>query len=250
MTERDPVLIIGVGLEGPESLGPAMLDRVQKADLLVGGSKVLEGFRKIPAARLAIDGRLKSLPGKISRAREAGKKVVVLASGDPNFFGIARFLRQEFAEGELEVHPHVSSMQIAFARTGLAWDDAFFLSLHGREVGPVVDAVRRHGKVGLLTGPENHPGRIARLLLKAGLDDCRAWVCCRLGGRDEKVVAGRLSEIERRRFPGLNVMVIVNGAPEPSLGPAGHSLAHDRGMITKDEVRAVTLMKLQMVPGA
>lgn len=249
MTKLDPIPLVGVGLQGAVSLSPAMLAKVRQADLLIGGRKILDGFREMPGRRVAIEGHLKELPRRITRARKEGKKVVVLTSGDPNFFGIAGFLAGHFAEGELELHPHVSSIQLAFARIGLAWEDAYLLSLHGREAGPVVDAVRRHGKVGILTDPKNRPGRIARLLLKAGLPDCRAFVCCRLGGHDEEIVGGGLSELAGRRFPDLNVMVILNETPDAPLGLPDTLLEHERGMITRGEVRAVTLAKLRMAPG-
>ncbi len=249
MTMLDPIHIIGVGLAGPESLSPGMLRSVERADMLIGGSKILDGFREMPGKKIPLEGHLKALPRWIDRARKEGKKVVVLTSGDPNFFGIARLLREHFAAGELKIHPNVSSIQLAFARIGLAWEDAFFLSLHGREAGPVVDAVRRHGKVGILTDPKNRPGRVARLLLKSGLPDCRTFVCCRLGGHDEKIVGGRLSELAGRRFPDLNVMVILNESPEGPLGLPDMLLEHEGGMITRGEVRAVTLAKLRMAPG-
>jgi precorrin-6Y C5,15-methyltransferase (decarboxylating) len=248
MRKEQPILLIGVGLRGPESLTAEMLERVQRADLLVGGTKILKGFASFSGKRLAVEGTLKELAVKIRRAQKEGKQVVVLTSGDPNFFGIARFLRRSFPPEALEIHPHVSSMQLAFARIGLTWEDAFFLSLHGREDAPVVDAVRRHDKVVVLTDPKHTPGHIARLLLKAGLPDCQASVCCRLGGEDEKVIHGSLSDLAKRRFPDLNVMIIFNTAPESPVGLPDQSLIHDKGMITKEEIRAVVIAKLRMAP--
>ena len=245
-----PIQIIGVGLKGPEGLCPEVLDRIQQADLLVGGRKILQGFRGFPGQRFSLDGHLKGLDSKIHHAVKLGKRVVVLTSGDPNFFGIARFLFKSFRPEELEIHPHVSSMQLAFARVRIPWDDTAFASAHGRDLLSVIHTVRSRTKVAVLTDPKNHPSRIARALLKAGLPDTTVYVCSRLGGPDEKVWQGNLSSLTGKRFPDLNVMIILNDrAGEEGFGIPDHVLAHDKGMITRSEVRAVTLGKLRIGPG-
>ncbi|CAM5236665.1 hypothetical protein SGLAM104S_05648 [Streptomyces glaucescens] len=78
---------------------------------------------------------------------------MVLASGDPGFFGIVRALAERFGTERLDVRAGVSSVAAAFARAGLPWDDAVVVSAHGREPRTAVNVCRAHPKVAVLTGP-------------------------------------------------------------------------------------------------
>ncbi len=248
---QHPIQLIGVGLEGPEGLCREMLERVREADLLVGGEKILKLFKGFSGQRLAIKGHLDGLAKKIRQFLKKEKRVIVLTSGDPNFFGIARFLLKSFHPEEVEIHPGLSSMQLAFARIRTPWDDAVFVSAHGRELASVIDRVRRHSKIAILTDPKNHPSRIAKGLLGAGVaENAGAFVCSRLGGPDEKVWEGRLASLPGKRFPDLNVMIVLHETErEEGLGIPDQEFAHERGMITCSEVRAVTLSKLRIGSG-
>lgn len=249
-TIKNRIQIVGVGLKGPSDLCPERLERIQEADLLVGGGKVLKAFPGLPGERFVIKGNLEGVIRKIRQALKKDAKVVVLGSGDPNFFGIARFLLKAFAPEEMEIHPHVSSVQLAFASIRIDWKDAVFVSVHGRELDAVVHEVRRHPKVAILTDAKNHPARIAKVLLKAEIPDARAFVCSRLGAEDEKIWEGRLTTLPGKRFPSLNVMIVLNGmSGTGGLGIPDHLYAHEKGMITRSEVRAVALSKLRIAPG-
>ncbi len=238
--------LIGVGLKGPETLSPDLLEKVRQADLLAGGSKILRGFKAFPGGRIPFGGHPEEWIRKIRNARVEGKRVVVLASGDPGFFGITRLLLRFFPPEELSIHPHISSMQLAFARLRIPWDDAAFVSAHGRELSPVIETVRRASKVVILTDPGNTPSRIGKALLRAGVTDCRVFVCSRMGGDDESVWEGELSGLPGRRFSALNVMILLHDAdPGGRFGIPDPELEHDAGMITKSEIRAVVLAKLR-----
>ncbi len=248
---QHPIRLIGVGLQGPEGLCREMLDRINEADLLVGGEKILQLFKGCSGQRLVIKGHLDGVVKKIQHPLKGGKKVVVLTSGDPNFFGIARLLLKSFHPDEVEIHPGVSSMQLAFARIRIPWDDAAFVSAHGRELAPVIQAVRTHPKIAILTDPKNQPSRIAKRLLDAGVpEDDSVFVCSRLGGSDEKIWEGRLASLPGKRFPELNLMILLHETGgEGGVGIPDHEFAHDRGMITRSEIRAVTLSKLRIGSG-
>jgi precorrin-6Y C5,15-methyltransferase (decarboxylating) len=193
---------------------------------------------------------------------------VVLASGDPGFFGIVRALR---ARGiRPVVLPAVSSVALAFARLGLDWDDALVLSAHGRDPGPVTAAALAHPKAAILTTPGEPAAELAAALLAGGR---RVYAAERLGTADERVA-------ELACGPGggpavgladPNVLVALDPAvardgmapdgtgPDSTGGPgwvAGHrgapagwalpegAFEHRDAMITKAEVRALVLARL------
>ncbi|MCB2184156.1 MAG: precorrin-6y C5,15-methyltransferase (decarboxylating) subunit CbiE [Desulfobulbaceae bacterium] len=180
--------------------------------------------------------------------------VAVLASGDPFFFGIARMLSEKFGREKITVYPALSSMQLAFSRFHLSWDDACFISLHGRQ--PDLAALMAGHKVCILTDKTNTPGAIARLLLDVfhGVDDfeveksIQVKVGENLGLPEERCVRGSLAEIAQMSFAPLNVMIMLRAPLEKNsvFGLQESEIAHSRGLITKNEVRAATLHALSL----
>lgn len=165
--------------------------------------------------------------------------VVVLASGDPGFFGIVR--RLSALTDELDVRPAPSSVAIAFARLGLSWDDALVVSAHGRDPRSAINAALRHPKVAILTQPGNTEAVVEAL---AGRN---VVVAERLGTPDERLVT-------EPPFADPNVVIV----HEPTDGRATiwpprtptrwalpeRAFEHRAGMITKAEVRALALAAL------
>jgi precorrin-6B C5,15-methyltransferase / cobalt-precorrin-6B C5,C15-methyltransferase len=114
---------------------------------------------------------------------------------------------------------------------------------------PVVRRARAAAKLAILTDETNTPAAVARAFLERGFEDCSAWVFEHLGGADERRVQGRLSEIAEQRFADLNVFVLLRDSASPlgqSFGQPESAFAHRDGMITKAEVRAVSLSKLRL----
>ena len=186
-----------------------------------------------------------------------GGDVAVLASGDPLFFGIGRRLVREFGPDPVRVYPALSSLQLAFARFRLPWDDAEFVSLHGRKHEHVPGLLLAKAKTFVLTGGENQPHVLAEALVgylrligeQSLLDSCRVFVAENLGLADERLFSGSLEETAARYFAEPNVMCLLR--PSRPVAPVfglGEELQHSRGLITKAEVRAVTLHKLRL-PG-
>ncbi len=198
------------------------------------------------------------------------KKVVLMASGDPLFSGIGRRAVDEFGENAVEIIPDLSSIQIAFSRIKEPWDDAFFISLHGGpdptkrrrlpyEMQDIPFLLERHNKIAVLTDIENNPTEIAKVLSLSPIS-CSLlpilYVCERLGYEDEKITQGSPEEIAAISFSGPNVVIILSSqSTAPGLMPSNTTfgliedeISHSRGLITKDEVRAVTIHKLKL-PG-
>lgn len=188
------------------------------------------------------------------------KTIVLLASGDPMFFGIGRRLVREFRGDKVEILPDLSSIQLAFSRIKEVWSDAFLMSLHG---GPdpkkkrklefrredIQMLLEKHNKIAVLTDKVNNPSVIAKCLNSK----LKMFVCERLGYPDEKIIKGTPGRIAKMRFREPNVVVIkgqesgVRGQGDKTgFGLTEAEIAHSRGLITKDEIRAIAIHKLRL----
>lgn len=241
--------MIGIACGGRPTLAESHLSTILKADLLIASEKHLALFPEFAGDTLAITSNIKEVGGRCEDEGEA-RRVVVLGSGDPNFYGIGRYLLNRLGPGRVRVHPAPSSMQEAFARVGLPWHDAVFGSCHGKPLQPALELVRHNASVGLFTDPANSPRVIARALLDAGLPDLEAHVCCRLGEPDETLIHGPLSKIAETDAPEPNILIVRHNAPPARplrLGMAEDAFAHRKpkvGLITKREIRAVAISNL------
>lgn len=244
------VTVVGLGADGPAGLGERALAAVRTAELLAGGKRHLAFFAEHPAEKLAITSNLDEVAAHLGVA--ADRRCVVLASGDPCFFGIGPLLVEWLGRERVEIIPGVSSVALAFARLGLAWQDARVLSAHGRALTDLIEPARQGGKLAFLTDATNTPAAIGRVLLAAGLADCPAYVFEHLGGAGERLIETSLAELPSRQFAALNVLVVLAG-PNPA-APSGVSLfgrpesdfRQLRGQITKAEARAISLAKLRL----
>src|SRR5204863_2714715 len=131
------------------------------------------------------------------------ERMVVVASGDPLFYGVARWLCDRLGKDRFEVLPHVSSMQLAFARIKESWEEAYLTNLASHALEDVLDRIRTAETVGLFTSEQEDPPKIARQLLARGLDYFKAYVCENLGAPDERVTQGELSDIQDMEFASL-----------------------------------------------
>jgi precorrin-6Y C5,15-methyltransferase (decarboxylating) len=250
--------VVGVGRDGAASLAPRALAVVERAEVLAGGQRLLDCFPDVRAERVKIGARVdETLAGLAARREE--RRVVVLATGDPNYFGITRALLRHVPAEALEILPGVSALQWAFAAAREPWDDATFLTVHGRTMDGLVDAVRGRAKVCLFTDETNTPAAIARALRAAGLRDHRAVLCEDLGGPDERVRRLTLDELAEVEAHALNTLILLGPEGAPSTAgpvawkPGLPEEAFDQrrpkvGLITKREVRILSLARLEIRP--
>jgi precorrin-6B C5,15-methyltransferase / cobalt-precorrin-6B C5,C15-methyltransferase len=249
-----PVQVVGLGMS-PQDLTPKASEIIRAAQVLVGGRRLLDYFPDHPATKIPLgkdpEETLKQLP-----ALAAAQRVVVLASGDPNFYGIGPLAVKVLGADQVVLHPNLTAVQAACARLQMPWQDARLLSLHGRTWEPLHAALGHSGPLIIYTDPVHTPAAIARFLLDRGLAKSRLCVAEDLGQDTERLTWLNLAEAEKREFSPLNLVVLL---PEPDeagspdsplhLGLPEAALAHQAGLITKSEVRAVVLAKLKLLPG-
>ena len=204
--------IVGVGPGSKEYLTRAAESAIDQADVLVGGHRQIQMFSPLPAEKIAITSELVPVLHLIKNKALNGEKVVVLSSGDPGFYGILATIKRHLPDLNVTVIPGISSVQIACARIGIAWDDAVLTSCHGRDILPLVAAVKEHNKVITLTGTKQNPTAIARALLEGGTGNKTVYLACNLSYQDEAIISTDLkqlssSSLDRNNFNNC-VMVI------------------------------------------
>ncbi|GHC63645.1 precorrin-6y C5,15-methyltransferase (decarboxylating) subunit CbiE [Streptomyces flavofungini] len=198
--------------------------------------------------------------GGRSAATTAPARVVVLASGDPGFFGIVRALADRFGPDALDVRPGVSSAAAAFARAGLPWDDAVVVSAHGRDLRTAVNACRAHPKVAVLTGPGSGPAELGAelarrtatrtLVVATALGDPKHERVERVtpaaaAARDWGTAVSVVLCLDEERAVPTAARTVAGPRPGPDRWAlAEEEFAHRDSMITKFEVRALALARL------
>ncbi|GAB7387062.1 bifunctional cobalt-precorrin-7 (C(5))-methyltransferase/cobalt-precorrin-6B (C(15))-methyltransferase [Bacillaceae bacterium] len=237
------IKVIGIGDNGKESLLPLYLHWIEESERLVGGERHLAFFPDYRGEKVAIKGGLASL---VERLRDERKKTVVLASGDPLFYGIGGYLAKKLP---VEIYPNVSSLQLAFAKMGESWQDAHFESVHGRSMRGLAQRIDGREKVALFTDEENNPNAIARYLLSFGMGEYRAFVAENLGGDGERTGWYELEEMAEKTFSPLNIVILrkVKEGPVWPVGIPDEEFAQrkpDKGLITKREIRVLSLVNL------
>ncbi len=244
------ITVVGIAMGGEVS--PRARAAIAAADFLVGGTHQLALFPEAAAERFDHTGRMKDLRPFLGARR--GRAVVVLASGDPLFYGIGSFLARLSEAGQcdaLTVLPAPSSIAEAFARIGLAWEDAAVISAHGRPLADVGAALDRTGKVAVLTDDTNTPAAIGAWL---GDRDGDAWICERLGAPDERVRKLTIAALREAESDPVNVLVLVAPKRARPVVPFTDDDAFEKkvpkkGLLTKREVRTLSLAALGLRPG-
>ncbi|MFI2639478.1 precorrin-6y C5,15-methyltransferase (decarboxylating) subunit CbiE [Streptomyces sp. NPDC018610] len=253
------ITVVGTGTGAPLDE-----DLLAGAELVVGGRRHLDAVRLPDTAERVVLGPLAPALDTIAARLDEERRVVVLASGDPGFFGIVRALAERFGSERLDVRPGVSSVAAAFARIGLPWDDAVVVSAHGRDPRTAVNVCRAQPKTAVLTGPGAGPAELGAALARTRAD--RVLVVASALGEEgrEQVETVTPAEAAARdwgtavsvvlcldRSRALGAVRTVAGAPRHPAGwaPGEDAFAHRDSMITKFEVRALALARLGPRPG-
>ncbi|MGA8402453.1 MAG: precorrin-6y C5,15-methyltransferase (decarboxylating) subunit CbiE, partial [Stellaceae bacterium] len=244
--------IVGIGDDGLVGLAPATRAIVETAEVIVGGARHLAMTSQSPAERL--EWRQPFAASIAAIEARHGRRVVVLASGDPMWFGAGAMLCRHFPREEMLVLPHPGAFSLAAARLGWPLAGCLTLSVHGRPL----DALRLHLAEGrrLLILSENGatPAGVARLLSDCGWGPSRVTVLEHLGGAAEVRHSATAAEWGEHGAAGLNTIALeCHAAPgvrglSRLAGLPDDAFEHD-GQLTKREIRAATLAALAPLPG-
>lgn len=252
---KEEIRVIGLDCDDPFALDNLLRGRrnlLRDADMICGGKPVLEKLGHDPELRgklLPLTPPLEPLYDSIFSLRGQGLKVVVLADGDPLFYGIGASLARRLQSDGLKIEPAISCLQAACARLNLPWHNVYCLSLHGRDdIVPLYDAAASGRPICILTGGRATPDALARLLLDRGVDWFDAHIFERMGRRDENVYHLNLRECGESFFGDASTMLLtpVKKARAPRVG-----LNESRFLgqySTKKPVRGAILELLRIEP--
>ncbi|MFD8332546.1 precorrin-6y C5,15-methyltransferase (decarboxylating) subunit CbiE [Streptomyces solisilvae] len=249
-----PVTVIGIGADGWDGLGPAAREALRTAEVVIGGRRHLGLLPpECHGERVPWPSPLRpAVPGLF--ATYTGRRISVLASGDPMFFGIGRTLAELLGAERLRVLPHPSSVSLACARLGWALEETEVVSLVGRPLATLNRELYAGRRLLVLSAGADTPAEVAGALAERGFGPSRMRVLEQLGSVRERCVEGTAEEWPHPPGDPLNVIAVdcapADGTRPLSLAPGLPDTAYDHdGQLTKRHVRAATLAALAPAPG-
>lgn len=244
--------IVGIGEDGMDGLVPAARAIVNAADVIVGGERHHQLAASVGALRIAWPSPFDALIETLVSHR--GKRVVVLATGDPLWYSVGARIGRFIAADEIIYHPQLSAFQLAAARMGWSLADVETLTVHGRPVEQMIAFIQPDQRLLILTTGAETPGQIAQFLSERGFGQSRMSVLAAMGGKNERRFDG-VAASWYHVVPAFNTLAVeCIAAPDAALLPRVPGLAdalfQQDGTMTKQEVRAATLAKLMPMRGA
>jgi precorrin-6Y C5,15-methyltransferase (decarboxylating) len=249
-----PVVVVGIGADGWDGLSPAARRAIEGADVLRGSIRQLDLVpTEIGAERLP-------WPSPMGPALEAlteehpGRRVVVLASGDPMLSGVGTSLVRLHGPGAVDVVPHPSSVTLACARLGWAVEETTAVSVVGRPLDLLTPHVTPGRRLLVLGSDGGTPAEVAGLLTGRGYGASRLTALAQLGGPAERSFTGTAAgwahaDTDPLVVTAVEVVADPGTVPLPTVPGLPDDAFDDDGQLTKREVRAVTLSRLVPLPG-
>ncbi|MDR2350834.1 MAG: precorrin-6y C5,15-methyltransferase (decarboxylating) subunit CbiE [Deltaproteobacteria bacterium] len=242
-----------MGLDGADDIGPKQKAVLDRATIVAGPGRWLKDLENHPSEKIGM-GKLDVFLKEVEE-RSRNAETVVLASGDPNFYGIAKKLLTVIPPERVTILPSSTTVQKAFARLKTTWAGVIVESLHGREGfrglwSALALAGRSHstGWVALYTDPANSPGVVAERMSESGMDHFEMIVFEDLDMPSEKTRTMTLAEAKEASFSPLNLAVLrrTKKVKDIMVGAPEEAYEHEAGLITKSEVRACALSLLEL----
>jgi precorrin-6Y C5,15-methyltransferase (decarboxylating) len=239
--------LIGIGEDGLDGLSPVARRLIADAEFLVGGERHLKLAGSPTCETLVWPSPITEAMAPILARR--GRRVVVLASGDPFFYGVGSLIASHVRIDEISVLPAPSAFSLAAARLGWNLQDCVLLSLHGRSFERIVPHLQPRARILVLAWDETTAPRVATCLEAHRMGGSRITVLEALGGPHEKVRSVRADAFDLPGIDPLNVVAIEIAADRTariiplSAGLPDDYFEHD-GQITKREIRAATIAAL------
>lgn len=226
----------------------AVSQYICEADILAGTGRLLDLFPDYTGTKIKLTLPLDAWLEDLKAKQQSGSKIVLLTSGDPNYYGLAHKLLKVFNPELVTIIPNTTVVQQAFAHLKVSWECTEVVSMHGRTTqcdfwSALYRTGHYSGYLAIYTDPDNSPATIAKRILDRGQQNWRIHVFEDLGTKKEKITSSTLHEAKTREFSTLN-LIILECIKKPApifLGMSESSFIHEVGLITKREVRMVSL---------
>ncbi len=244
--------VVGIGADGMSGLAPATRAVVEAAEVIIGGERHHDLSADLVADRIAWPSPFNVLIDILRDLK--GRRVVVLATGDPLWFSAGARIGRAIDPAEIIYHPQVGAFQLASVRMGWSMADLETLTVHGRPVEQMIAFIQPDARLLILTTGAETPAQIAKFLTERGFGQSKMTVLASMGAKDEARFDG-IAETWSHTVPAFNTLAVdCIAAPDAALLPRVPGLADDMfthdGTMTKQEVRAATLAKLMPMRGA
>ena len=249
---RPQVAVVGIGPGSRQAMTLEVLEATQKADCIIGAKRMLEAVA--PQGKSCFDAIAPNAISEIIHSRKEFSSFTVVMSGDSGFFSGTKKLLPLLEDCRTTVLPGLNSMVYLCSRLHTSYEDVVTVSAHGRERS-ILPQIRRHHRVFTLLGGENGAGKLCRQLVEAGMGDVKVSIGQHLSYENEQIVTGSAQQLADRNFESLCSALIENPHAALSLGLPDEAFqrgSDSSGVVpmTKSEVRAVALSKLQVTENA
>jgi len=252
MAEKQWLTIIGIEEGGFAGLSSGAVSKIRQADVIFGGKRHLAMLEEVKSEQVQWSAPFSDSIAEIEARR--GNSVVVLASGDPQWFGIGSVLAKIIDPSEMLIIPARSSFSLAASQ--LAWSLATIqtLTLHGRPFANFAKALFPRAKLLVLSNDGSTPAMIAKHLASCGFGQSRVHVMEYLGGAKQRVRSSAAAKFDLSDIADLNIVgvecIADRDAQWSSAAPGlpDDAYIHD-GQLTKSVVRSATLSALKPFPG-
>jgi len=200
------ITIVGMGPGNRNFIVPYAINRIKKADILVGGKRNLAEFKDVNCQKVPID----ALTNYADVLSKKGN-IVILASGDPSLYGITEVILRYVMKDDLEIIPGISSVQYMCAKLKITMNELTVISLHGRSED-LAGKIKKNGKVAVFTDDTHTPQYIARLLKGTEMSCLKVYVGENLSYENEVIYCFDVDELSESDIKfGLNLVMITCG---------------------------------------
>jgi precorrin-6Y C5,15-methyltransferase (decarboxylating) len=229
-------------------LNPEAEKCIRQSQVVFSGTRNMDMVPETDAKIIKI-GDIKKFSTDLENEFKAGRSITVLASGDPMFYGIGKYILNRYNIDDVCIIPEVSSLQVALSRIGMDANDIYTVSLHGRDIKGLAQRIRNKSKIAIFTDCNNTPSSISKYMLDFNLMDYTTYIFEKLGYEDERIGKYTLEEITAKEFNRLNIMVLKKNSENRHIFPDDNLFLRRNENITKKEVRDISIMELELNNG-
>ncbi|HPO90373.1 MAG TPA: precorrin-6y C5,15-methyltransferase (decarboxylating) subunit CbiE [Victivallales bacterium] len=250
---KSKITIAGCGI-APGDITEKIRKIVNNSDIIIGGKRILDFFYDFKGTKITISNNIDELIEKIRKLKER-KKITILASGDPLFYGIGKTLSSKFSSDEIEIIPNISAMQALFAKLKLPWEKAKFFSIHGQKKINYNSILTSELAI-IYCDNKTKASDLAKILIEKFPKSSKrpAILAEQLGTEKEKIINSSLAKIAKQNSSELSILLLLPQNsfitdPGFSIGLPDSEYFHEKNMITHPEVRVIAISKLKPGPG-
>lgn len=197
--------IAGIGPGHEDYVLPIVRNKIKEAETIIGGKRHLNLVKDLNKKVIILESNYVEVVNYIEKNYNK-EKILVLVSGDTGFYSLSSYLKRNLLDIKMEFICGINSLQYLFSKLGLTYEEAYFASLHGRELD-ILDKVKNNKYISLLTDKKNSPNSICKLLIDNKLNS-NVYIGENLSYDDEKIHIGKAKDFINKEFNSLSVIII------------------------------------------